>query len=163
MAAELAAVKAALAASEAELELQRRLAEENMPNMQLPAESVGQLEHGELGRGASATVHKGTFHHQAGGGEPQRLPVAIKLFHRSEAGPVPLALLRELEIGLQIKQKNLTQYFGLWTNPGPPQRLCIVMELVEGGTLNEALQRPEAGGTGPSLQVGPAAVRGKLS
>ena len=51
--AELVTARAELAAAQAELGQQRQLAEEKV---RLPAESVSQLDHSALGRGASAIV-----------------------------------------------------------------------------------------------------------
>jgi hypothetical protein len=104
--------------------------------LEASAMAVGQ----ELGTGGFAKVYKGAW---AGHG-----PVAIKVFQGLDYLKLPAAekqaIKAEINVGCTVRSEYLVQTFG-WVQL-PLHGFSIVLDVVDGGTLFDALSKPDFGG-----------------
>ncbi len=90
-----------------------------------------------LGSGGFADVRQGTYCFP---GQADALPVAFKIFRGAQAlmsAGTRQQMIRELQVGQQLRHPNLIRLFGLVLLPerGP----ALLMELAAGGSLRDAL------------------------
>lgn len=103
-----------------------------------------------LGKGGNAQVFRGTWKARK---HSDLIPVAVKVFSGLDLTRIPPAELQQLEqeikLGGLVKSPNLVQTFG-YTPKLPGLGFSIILELMSGGTLHDALT-PPPGAAKPSL------------
>jgi eukaryotic-like serine/threonine-protein kinase len=106
-----------------------------------------------IGEGGMGVVYRGWLYYNPAGRFAQvpAHPVALKVLHPLIRGkPRAERLFRhEAEVLAKLSHPNIVHYFGLFDHDG---ELCIVMELVQGESLAELMQRANTrGGPLPRL------------
>jgi eukaryotic-like serine/threonine-protein kinase len=105
-----------------------------------------------IGEGGMGVVYRGWLYYNPAGRFAQvpTHPVALKVLHPLIRGkPRAERLFRhEAEVLAKLSHPNIVHYFGLFEQDG---ELCIVMELVQGESLAELLQRSNERQTLPRL------------
>jgi len=106
-----------------------------------------------IGEGGMGVVYRGWLYYNPAGrfGTNPPHPIALKVLHPLIRGrPRAQQLLRhEAEVLGKLAHPNIVHYFGLFEHDG---EMCIAMELVQGESLAELLQRAnEAGPRSPRL------------
>ncbi|MDF3065218.1 MAG: Serine/threonine protein kinase PrkC, regulator of stationary phase [Polyangiaceae bacterium] len=111
-----------------------------------------------IGEGGMGVVYRGWLYYNPAGrfaGVPEH-PIALKVLHPLIRGkPRAERLFRhEAEVLSKLSHPNIVHYFGMFDEDG---ELCIAMELVQGESLAELLQRANSrGGALPRLPVAQA-------